>query len=975
MSTGVHHKRALRTEDIKSDAESSEFFSFDYALWKHYTVFDGLAGMHVEDIHQDRRGFIWVATADGGVSRFDGVHYDNLTVEDGLPHPSVMSIVETDDGNLWFGTLGGGVAEYDGTSFRIYTIEDGLPSNDILGLQLERDGSIWVLSEKGIGRIENGRCLESYTDIDGQPLGYVYDIVEDRCGTVWLATMDRGVVSIEGCRLDIENLNGTKIPWAWKFAEDKAGGIWIAARYIGADIDLWHYSPREQEIELVKVGDEVGSKAVHSGVRHVRIDKRNWVWAVHRGVVVYDGISWRRFGTTLEDINFSDTRLTYEDREGNIWVGLWGGGLIFCDPASVQRFSEEDGLPDREVRNLAADRKGRIWIGTMGGMARWDRGGLVPVQVDSKFSNSSILALVIDRVGRVWGGNDKGEVFRWDGDELEVMQIPLSENEIFSLYEDSQNRIWVCAHNGTFLVLGDKRFITIEDDLFDSIFTLVEGRDKVFWMVPSGSSTALCRYDGTRFQVPADKKIAQIRYISAICETPDGLLWIGAATGLFSYDHKCGEVNHYTMKDGLSENAVSALAVDHKGNLWIGTSGGGAVYYDGEVFKVLHLGNTALENKIEAILCDGKGDVWFGTRAGLALYQRGATPPGVVIRQVEAGETYWEPERIKCPARTAAIRIVYQGIGFRSGYRQMCYSYRLTGAKRRDIWAPFSSCAEVVYRDLAPGKYRFAVRAMDRDGLVSDPAGLEIEISSGAPKERIRTPARGPIRAAQPLRSKSPALRKTLDEISLVADTDVSILILGETGTGKGVIARAIHDMSSRREQPFISLNCGAIPEGLVESDLFGHEKGAFTGALSRKIGHFEMADQGTLFLDEIGNLPLRSQQVLLHILDDGRLNRVGGGKSIPVNVRVLAATNCDLLEAIQERTFRDDLYYRLNGYAITLPPLRQRREDIPFLAKYFAEKFALHYERPVPHLDPGLIKYFQHCAWPGNIRELEHLL
>ncbi len=300
--------------------------------------------------------------------------------------------------------------------------------------------------------------------------------------------------------------------------------------------------------------------------------------------------------------------------------------------------------------------------------------------------------------------------------------------------------------------------------------------------------------------------------------------------------------------------------------------------------------------------------------------------------------------------------------------------YGLGEDRQGRMWIGGSD-TEVTYKNLAPGKYCFSARAMDRDGLISEPVSLKIEITADAQNERIQALEQALQSAEQPLISKSPSLQKTMENVSLVADTDMTVLILGETGTGKGLMGRTIHSMSSRREKPFIQLNCGAIPENLVESELFGHEKGAFTGAVARKIGHFELAHGGTLFLDEIGDLPIESQRVLLNILDDNRLTRVGGGQSIPVNVRVLAATNRDLRKAIRERTFREDLFFRLSGYAIDLPPLRQRREDIPSLVDYFVQQYARHLNRPVPALGLGVIGYLQGYSWPGNVRELEHLL
>ena len=199
------------------------------------------------------------------------------------------------------------------------------------------------------------------------------------------------------------------------------------------------------------------------------------------------------------------------------------------------------------------------------------------------------------------------------------------------------------------------------------------------------------------------------------------------------------------------------------------------------------------------------------------------------------------------------------------------------------------------------------------------------------------------------------------------------MLLLGETGVGKGLLARVIHHKSLRCTKDFISVNCGALPPGLVESTLFGHEKGAFTSAVSQHIGYFEQAHGGTLFLDEIGDLPLDSQRVLLKVLEDRCLTRVGGRKSIPIDVRIVAATNRDLQRAIREKTFRDDLYYRLNVFPLRLPPLRDHQEDIPLLADYFLRWYAKEQQQSVLTLSDEALAYLQGYAWPGNVRELDH--
>jgi formate hydrogenlyase transcriptional activator len=221
----------------------------------------------------------------------------------------------------------------------------------------------------------------------------------------------------------------------------------------------------------------------------------------------------------------------------------------------------------------------------------------------------------------------------------------------------------------------------------------------------------------------------------------------------------------------------------------------------------------------------------------------------------------------------------------------------------------------------------------------------------------------------------SPALKQVLDLVQTVAPSDSTVLLLGETGTGKELVARAIHDHSRRKNRTFVKLNCAAIPTGLFESELFGHEKGAFTGAIIQKIGRLELADQGTLFLDEVGDVPLEIQPKLLRALQEREFERLGSTRTKRVDVRLVAATNRDLESMIASREFRSDLYYRLNVFPIRIPPLRERREDIPLLVSYFVQKFARLMQKQIEAIPVAAMQALTECDWPGNVRELGNFI
>jgi formate hydrogenlyase transcriptional activator len=279
------------------------------------------------------------------------------------------------------------------------------------------------------------------------------------------------------------------------------------------------------------------------------------------------------------------------------------------------------------------------------------------------------------------------------------------------------------------------------------------------------------------------------------------------------------------------------------------------------------------------------------------------------------------------------------------------------------------STEDVDFLMLAAGQVAIAIEnalayreiAELKDKLAQEKLYLEEEIRSEADFEGIV--------------GQSSALRQVLQLVETVATTDSTALLLGETGTGKELFARAIHDRSRRKERTFVKLNCAAIPTGLLESELFGHERGAFTGAVTQKIGRLELADQGTLFLDEVGDIPLELQPKLLRVLQEGEFERLGSTRTKKVDVRLVAATNRDLDRMIEEKQFRSDLYYRLNVFPIRVPPLRERPEDIPLLVQYFSQKYARRMQKQIESIPAAAMRKLARWHWPGNVRELQNLV
>jgi len=272
------------------------------------------------------------------------------------------------------------------------------------------------------------------------------------------------------------------------------------------------------------------------------------------------------------------------------------------------------------------------------------------------------------------------------------------------------------------------------------------------------------------------------------------------------------------------------------------------------------------------------------------------------------------------------------------------------------------------------GAYDYVIKPFDPDDLERTVRKAVERKRLVAENQQLRTKI-DELNLLHEIVGTSQATRFLLEQVAIVSQSDTTVLIRGESGTGKELIARAIHANSARRYLPIVVVNCGALSEGVLESELFGHEKGAFTGAQYRRKGKFEMSDGGTLFLDEIGDISLKTQVDLLRVLEEKKICRVGGNLEIPVNFRLVAATNKNLETMAAEEKFREDLYYRINVFSITIPPLRERREDIPLLTEYFLGKFARSMNKPITRIAPASVDLLFNYDWPGNVRELQNAI
>ncbi|MBI2504212.1 MAG: sigma 54-interacting transcriptional regulator [Candidatus Latescibacteria bacterium] len=932
-------------------------------IWEHFTMRDGLPDMKVECIFEDSRGFLWVGTHDRGVVRYAGDEFQGFNRRDGLSGDGVFSIVEDRQGGLWFGT-NQGLSRYDGHTFEQFDL--GIPCSFLWGSCADPQGRLWFGLERRPGYPPRACCwdgaelrLLELTDTPIPQGQSIHQVVVDGEGVLWLgggelyrhlgeARFERATGVPEGL-YPIADL----LPIV-------AGGLWIASSE-----GIWSYHKGQFVQVLEEIGDygPVALAEDPSGVRWVTThDGRLYRYGEGRFELVF------RLNAILRGLCI--------DRAGRLWIGTYGMGLYCYDTTRGKIYRREQGLPGDVVNCLEVSADGILWVGTEQGLARRSGNQFLPLEGIDR--NDIVASLLIDSRQRFWIGTRNGRLYAYkNGDLAQYLKSSLIGGyRISTIIEDLKGRIWFgCRYGKGFGYYEDGKVTYFSPEEAEAgqfpawVGALGVDLQGNVWIGSSAPAMwdGLCRYNGTVFE-----RVEGISGSAVLSMHRDraGLMWIGTNEGLVRYD---GEgFTAFTQKDGLPCELVTALSEDREGILWIGTEGGGICCYDGQVFQVIQLPGEPACNVIHAIRQDPSGRLWFATQGGLVQYAPRRVLPTVQLTRVVADKTYEAPVEVQFPLTINRASFHFRGISPLEHSTYLVYRYKLHAYDAN--WQQTRE-RQAEYPQLKPGEYLFGVQAVDRDLNYSPVAEVRVVVTEDPHIEALNEALRAES-ARGSFIGESNALREIKRQLQEVAATELTVLILGETGTGKGLAAQVLHSFSRRREGPFIHVNCGALQEGLVDSELFGHEKGSFTGAISRKMGKFELANGGTIFLDEIGDLPLEAQTRLLRVLQEHSIERVGGTQTIPVDARVIAATNRDLERARRAEIFREDLYYRLNVFPVRLPPLRERKEDIPQLSRTFVSRFAAHLNQKNPPLiSEESMKFLLAYDWPGNVRELEHTL
>ncbi|MBN2414517.1 sigma 54-interacting transcriptional regulator [bacterium] len=965
---------------------------FGLQAWRHEPEYGGSIGQgRIWDIFRDGRGRLWIASYGGGLNLVKrdrtGRIYFKQYLHDPADPASISSnlctgVCEDVNGNLWIATFGGlnRIIESETLSFQRFLPRPADPhavaDNAIRTLFCDHQGNLWIGTQHcGLDRVtpeetkaHHPRFLHHPNEAGNPNSVSASDVLclnEDRSGVLWIGTYGGAVTKLVLDRNFFPGYLNTS-PYAinnnhqriWTLREDHIGTIWV--------------------------GTDGGG-----------------IYLVDRETGQFTPFSVHALDPQMPVLLY--VAALFEDSQHRIWIGAYGQGVFIYDRENrhrpIQRlFTGTDSL--RSVLSFAEDDNRNIWIGGFEGLYRWQResGRIDKFNHDpdtpASLSEDRIYTVCSDMQGNLWIGTSGGGVNLLSKQEMDSDQpvfIHYRENReskqtiasdyILSLYADDSGRLWIGTHGRgvSCLDIASKQIITYsESDGLASnsvVGILTDDLDAVWFSTLYGLSR-LEESTGTFRNFYRSEGLQSNEFNrGAAFKNREGQLYFGGISGFNIIDPAAVSMNDIAPEIAITDFQIfnRPIVIDPEQRVYPHLPKAPAYsdtvmlsYSDDTIsleFAALHFVRP-LKNQYAYMMSGIDRDWVYSGNRHFVTYS--PLPPGAYTFRVKAANSdgVWNEEGITLYIKiippfwkTPWFRIVLFAIAALLLFNALYKRIRMAAEKRRELEERVKEKTE------AAEKLQSALDQVEqlKDRLQAENTYLQGEINLDHNFANIIT--------------KNRRLREILGQIEKVASTDSTVLILGESGTGKELLARAIHSISSRKDRPLVKVDCAALPGNLIESELFGHEKGAFTGAHARKTGRLELADGGTVFLDEIGELPLELQAKLLRFLQDGVIERVGNPQPIDVDVRTISATNRDLARGIKVGTFREDLYYRLNVFPITIPPLRERKEDIPLLVSYFCSKYSAKFGKVCGAVPKSVIDTLTAYPWPGNIRELENVI
>jgi len=1000
------------------DRQKEVFYSYRHEPGNDLSI----SSNSITSIFEDDSGVMWVGTSNGGLNRFDrdkGTfrHYQNQSTNpESISDNWINAIFEDRTGNLWIGTRGG-LNRFDrqNQTFKRYgyDVKDRRSINHNVVSSFCEDGSgkLWIGTWAGVNSYNRETdtftryILNRYRSQD-----LVMSILEDKKNNLWFVTSGNGIYRYnpekkvtQNFRNDITNPNSLTSNLITAVYQDRSGLMWFGTKSHG----VIKHDPRTEVFGHYRHHPQNDYSLSQNYVRTFCESKNGDIWigtgtgglnrfARDEGKFYHYRFDPGRQNTLSDD----DVINIKEDRDGRIWIGTGGGGLnkFEKEKQTFKRYypNNSTSINDNVIYALCFDSAGFLWIGTWGGLNKFDprketyRHYQHQPDDSTSLNDNFVRTIYEDRRGNLWIGTNLGGLNKYDPHNDDFKRYTyqpehpasISHNTIECIYEDQRGNLWIGTFGGGL-------------NLFDR---------------EAGTFKQYSVKDG----LPSD-------VVHGILEDDHHNLWLSTNNGLSKFNPDTDTFTNFDVNDGLQNNEfnTNAYLKTLKGEMLFGGINGFNVFHPDSIRNnpfppPVVITDFQIFNKqvlIDTLNVEGRITLnkHISETDEIELSYR-----DYVFSFEFAALDFTNPEKNQ-------YRYIMEGFDEDwndAGNRQFVtytnldpgeYIFRVQGTNNAGIW---SEQEELLKINITPPFWQtlwfrtIAILTILLSAYTWYRRRINtIETKKKELEERVdeRTRAANTLRNAldqverlknqlqaenvylqdeirivhnfEHIITRSAGLKKMLSNVEKVAATDATVLILGESGTGKELVARAVHSISNRSSRPLVKVNCSALPENLIESELFGHEKGAFTGAISRKIGRFELADGGTVFLDEIGDLPLESQVKLLRVLQEGEFERLGSPDTLKVDVRIIAATNRILEKEVENGKFREDLYYRLNVFPIHIPPLRERKEDIPLLVKHFTEKYSTKSGKRIELITQNVIDALQVYHWPGNVRELENII
>jgi PAS domain S-box-containing protein len=909
----------------------------------------------VHAMMSDQAGNVWIGT-DGGLVRHRGGSFTTFTKKDGLSDETVRCLLEDREGNLWIGTNAGGLNRFKAGAFTVYGPEQGLPHEVVTSITEDQQGAVWIgTNSRGVARLQDGR-MTTYTTKDGLRNDAVWALLADREGAIWMGSWMTGLTRFKDGQATIYTTANSRLPNDTVLAmyQDRAGTIWF-----GTAGGLGRF--RDGAFTTYRTSDGL----VHNDVRFIAEDRQGALW-----IGTVGGLSRFKDGrftnyTTANGLSYSFVRAIHEDADGVLWIGTYGGGLNRFKDGRWTHYTRANGLFDDAVSRILEDARGNLWMSGNRGIFRAGRSelndfaegrarsfnciayGLADGMESSECNGGSQPAGWKTRDGRLWFPTLKGAVVIDPNksnpqppavlieqvlvkgrpvDARGNIELPPGQDDLeihytspsFVAPEKIRFKYRLEGYNADWVDAGTRRV---------AYYTHVApGRYR--FHVMAANNDGVWSETGATFAFSLRPRFYQTLWFLAACVV--GAFLLGSA----GYQLRLRQLKRRTRALEEKVGERTAEVVEQRNQLSVANH---------QLARANHqlsranddLLSTFNRMRVGVMTTDHDGQVTFLNHAAKTL---------IGLPQAEAVRQPWEHLLSLSDREAAQLKAMFE----RPAGQRAKLPVHLSAGDGRRYWMEI----EVESDPRDPQRRIFFLYDM------SETYDLRRLLD-----ERAKF---------QDLVGQSPAMQIVYQQIQDVAKVDATVLVKGETGTGKELAARAIHYASPRKTKPFVAVNCAGLTESLLASQLFGHKRGSFTGAIADQVGMFEAAAGGSLFLDEIGDMPMSVQTALLRVLQEKEITRLGETRPRAIDVRLIAATNRDLNREVAEGRFRADLLYRIQVVQIQLPPLRERREDIPLLVAWFLGQARAVIGEESQEVSQDAMQAMMNYAWPGNVRELK---